>query len=129
MPKGSEIGDKIVIATVKGDIHDIGKNIVRVLLENFGFEVIDLGRDVNPKSVVDATLESGAKFVALSALMTTTLPAMEETVKLLREKCPDTKVMVGGAVLNQEYADAIGADIYAPDAMAAVRAAQSVFGK
>ena len=129
MPKGSEIGDKIVIATVKGDIHDIGKNIVRVLLENFGFEVVDLGRDVNPEAVVAATMESGARFVALSALMTTTLPAMEETVKLLREKCPETKVMVGGAVLNQEYAAAIGADIYAPDAMAAVRAAQSVFGK
>ena len=74
-------------------------------------------------------LDSGEKFVALSALMTTTLPAMEETVKLLREKCPDAKIMVGGAVLNKEYADAIGADIYAPDAMAAVRAAQSVFGK
>ena len=129
MPKGSEVGDKIVIATVKGDIHDIGKNIVRVLLENFGFEVIDLGRDVNPEKVVDVTLESGAKFVALSALMTTTLPAMEETVKLLREKCPDAKIMVGGAVLNEEYAKEIGADIYAPDAMAAVRAAQSVFGK
>ena len=129
MPKGSEVGDKIVIATVKGDIHDIGKNIVRVLLENFGFEVIDLGRDVSSEKVVETVLESGAKFVALSALMTTTLPAMEETVKLLREKCPDVKIMVGGAVLNKEYADAIGADIYAPDAMAAVRAAQSVFGK
>ena len=129
MPKGSEVGDKIVIATVKGDIHDIGKNIVRVLLENFGFEVIDLGRDVSSEKVVETVLDSGAKFVALSALMTTTLPAMEETVKLLREKCPDVKIMVGGAVLNKEYADAIGADIYAPDAMAAVRAAQSVFGK
>ena len=118
-----------MIDTVKGYIHDIGKNIVRVILENFGFEVIYLGRDVNPERVVDVTLESGAKFVALSALMTTTLSAMEETVKLLREKCPDTKIMVGGAVLNEEYAKEIGADIYAPDAMAAVRAAQSVFLK
>ena len=129
MPKSSDSGKKIIIATVKGDIHDIGKNIVKVLLENFGFDVVDLGRDVPPNKVLSATVEHSAKFVGLSALMTTTLPAMEETVKLIKENCPDTKIMVGGAVLTPEYANMIGADIYAADAMEAVRAAQSVFGK
>ena len=118
---------RIVLATVKGDIHDIGKNIVKVLLENFGFDVIDLGKDVPSVEVVDTVRESGAGLVCLSALMTTTVPAMAETIKLLREFCPNVKVMVGGAVLTQEYADMIGADAYSPDAMGAVRYAQELF--
>lgn len=116
----------IVIATVKGDIHDIGKNIVALLLENYGFRVIDLGKDVEPQTVVDAAIKNRAAIVGLSALMTTTVPAMANTVALLREKAPSIKIMVGGAVLNQEYADSIGADAYAPDAMGAVRYAESV---
>jgi 5-methyltetrahydrofolate--homocysteine methyltransferase len=111
----------IVIATVKGDIHDIGKNIVKLLLENYGFNVVDLGRDVAPSIIVDKVVELNAPFVALSALMTTTVPAMEETIKLLRISAPFAKVVVGGAVLTQEYADMIGADAYAKDAMGAVR--------
>ena len=129
MPKANDGGNKIIIATVKGDIHDIGKNIVKVLLENFGFDVIDLGRDVPPEKVLMAAKENNAALVGLSALMTTTLPAMEETIKLIRENLEDTKIMVGGAVLTPEYANMIGADIYAADAMEAVRAAQRVFGK
>lgn len=120
---------KIVIATVLGDIHDIGKNIVKVLLENYGYDVIDLGKDVAPETVLQKVLESNAKLVGLSALMTTTVVAMEDTIKLLKDKAPDTKVIVGGAVLTQEYADMIGADYYAKDAMSAVRFAQSVFGE
>ena len=116
----------IVIATVKGDIHDIGKNIVKLLLENYGFEVIDLGRDVPAAEVVDAVRAHGAKLVGLSALMTTTLPAMKETVRLLHELTPDVKVVVGGAVLNLEYAEKIGADKYAPEAIDTVRYAESV---
>ena len=111
----------IVLATVKGDIHDIGKNIVRLLLENYGFTVVDLGKDVPPEKIVEAALESGAPVIGLSALMTTTVPAMEETIRLAREKAPGVKVMVGGAVLTQAYADSIGADAYSPDAMGAVR--------
>ena len=111
----------VVIATVKGDIHDIGKNIVKLLLENYGFCVVDLGRDVPPSVIVDKVLELKAPVVALSALMTTTVPAMEETIKLLRAAAPCVKVVVGGAVLTQEYADMIGADAYAKDAMGAVR--------
>ena len=118
----------VVIATVKGDIHDIGKNIVKLLLENYGFCVVDLGRDVPPEAVVAAVKAHGARLVGLSALMTTTVPAMEETVKLLRERAPECRVMVGGAVLTQEYADRIGADHYAKDAMSGVRYAESVFG-
>jgi 5-methyltetrahydrofolate--homocysteine methyltransferase len=117
---------KIVMATVKGDIHDIGKNIVKTLLENYGFEVIDLGRDVPPERVVEATKTSGAQMVGLSALMTTTVPSMAETIKLLREDCPSVKVAVGGAVLNKDYADAIGADKYCKDAMETVRYAESL---
>lgn len=120
---------KIVLATVKGDIHDIGKNIVGTLLENYGFEVIDLGRDVPPESVAEAALETGALIVGLSALMTTTLPSMEETIALLREKAPAVKILVGGAVLTREYADKIGADGYAKDGMGAVRYAESVYAK
>ena len=112
---------KFVIATVKGDIHDIGKNIVKLLLENYGFDVEDLGRDVPPETVLEAVKSTGAKLVGLSALMTTTVPAMEETIKLLRKEAPDVRIVVGGAVLTQEYADKIGADHYAKDAMATVR--------
>lgn len=112
---------KFVIATVHGDIHDIGKNIVKLILENYGFDVCDLGKDVPPETVVDAVVELNAPLVGLSALMTTTVPAMEETIKLLRKKAPWAKAVVGGAVLTQEYADSIGADYYAKDAMATVR--------
>ena len=118
--------EKIVLATVKGDIHDIGKNIVKVLLENYSFDVIDLGKDVPPEEVVDAVIKNNVKLVGLSALMTTTVVSMEETIKLLRKKVPDCKVMVGGAVLNQEYSDMIGADFYGKDAMQSVYYAQEV---
>ncbi len=117
---------KIVIATVKGDIHDIGKNIVKVLLENYDFDVLDLGKDVPPETVVDAAKREGAPLVGLSALMTTTVPAMEDTIKLLRKELPGCRVVVGGAVLTQEYADMIGADKYAKDAMETVRYAESL---
>lgn len=117
---------KFVIATVHGDIHDIGKNIVKLILENYGFEVYDLGRDVPPEDVVKAVVEQHAPLVGLSALMTTTVPAMEETIKLLRKEAPWAKVLVGGAVLTQEYADQIGADFYGKDAMATVRYATQV---
>lgn len=126
IPSGENKKGKIIIATVKGDIHDIGKNIVKVLLENYGYEVIDLGKDVAPEKVVDAVETGGAKLVGLSALMTTTVPAMEETIKLLREKAPECKVMVGGAVMTEEYAAMIGADSYGTDAMSAVRFAEKV---
>ena len=112
---------KIVIATVKGDVHDIGKNIVKVLLENYGFSVIDLGKDVPPEKVVETVCREDAQLVGLSALMTTTVVNMKETIQQLREKTPEVKVMVGGAVLTQEYADSIGADFYGKDAMASVR--------
>ena len=118
----------VVIATVKGDIHDIGKNIVKVLLENYGFDVIDLGKDVPPETVVEAVQQSGARLVGLSALMTTTVASMEETIKQLREKVPGCKVMVGGAVLTPEYADMIGADYYAKDAMQSVHYAEKISG-
>ena len=114
-----------VIATVEGDIHDIGKNIVKLLLENYGFNVIDLGKDVPPEKIVEKVLLFHAPLVGLSALMTTTVPAMEETIRLLKEKAPWCKIVVGGAVLTQEYADKIGADKYAKDAMETVRYAES----
>ena len=117
---------KIIIATVKGDIHDIGKNIVKVLLENYDFEVIDLGKDVPPEKIVETAIKENAKLVGLSALMTTTVPAMEETITLLKEKYPSCKSVVGGAVLTQEYADMIKADKYAKDAMEAVRYAETL---
>ena len=117
----------IVIATVKGDIHDIGKNIVKVLLENYGYDVIDLGKDVPPETVVEAVKESHAPLVGLSALMTTTVESMEETIKQLRREVPECKVMVGGAVLTQEYADMIGADFYGKDAMQSVYYAERLF--
>lgn len=121
-------GLSVVIATVKGDIHDIGKNIVRLLLENYGFEVLDLGKDVEPARILDAARERSASLVCLSALMTTTLPAMEETVRLLHDALPQCKVAVGGAVLNGEYAHRMGADFYSADAMGAVRYAESLSG-
>ena len=121
------IKGQVILATVKGDIHDIGKNIVKVMLENYGYDVIDLGKDVPPEVIVDTALEKDIRLVGLSALMTTTVVSMEETIKLLREKKPDTKVVVGGAVMTQEYADQIGADAYAKDAMATVRYADSIF--
>ena len=130
MDKSGEVQEKkgtIVIATVKGDIHDIGKNIVKVLLENYSFDVIDLGKDVPPEKIVDTVLEKKAPLAGLSALMTTTVVSMEETIRQLREKAPECRVMVGGAVLNQEYADMIGADFYGKDAMQSVHYAQKVF--
>ena len=128
MPTGTA-GSKcsIVLATVKGDIHDIGKNIVKLLLENYGFDVHDLGRDAAPEVIAEKTVALHAPIVGLSALMTTTVPAMEETIRLLRKTAPWCRVMVGGAVLNPEYAAAIGADFYAKDAMEAVRCADQIY--
>ncbi|MBR5280853.1 MAG: homocysteine S-methyltransferase family protein [Clostridia bacterium] len=120
--------NKVILATVKGDIHDIGKNIVRVLLESYGFQVIDLGRDVAPDAIVQSALENGCKIVGLSALMTTTVPAMEETIALLHKADPSMRIMVGGAVLTPEYATQIGADFYGRDAMEAVHIVQTFYG-
>ena len=125
--KSSESKAKIIIATVKGDIHDIGKNIVKTLLENYGFEMIDLGKDVDPELILKTVKEQNIKLVGLSALMTTTVVNMEETIKLLRDNGADCKVMVGGAVLTQEYADMIGADFYSKDAMGSVRYANDLY--
>ncbi len=119
---------RIILATVKGDIHDIGKNIVKTLLENYGFDVIDLGKDVAPETIVDRAKSEGVTLVGMSALMTTTTEAMAETVRLLRKEIPEVKTVVGGAVLTKEYADMIGATFYAKDAMDTVRFAQSFFG-
>jgi len=124
--KDSESKGRIVIATVKGDIHDIGKNIVKTLLENYGFDMIDLGKDVAPELILKTVQENDIKLVGLSALMTTTVVYMEETIKLLRENHASCKVMVGGAVLTQEYADMIGADYYSKDAMGSVRYANEL---
>lgn len=123
------IKGKIILATVKGDIHDIGKNIVKVMLENYGYEVIDLGKDVDPQVIVDKALQENVSLVGLSALMTTTVPSMEKTIQLLHQYKPDTKVVVGGAVLTEEYAHKIHADHYAKDAMATVRYADGLFVK
>lgn len=119
---------KIILATVKGDIHDIGKNIVKVLLQNYNYDVIDLGKDVAPETIVDTARREDVTLVGLSALMTTTVPSMEETIRLLRAACPGCRVMVGGAVLTTEYARQIGADFYGADAMASVRYAEELFG-
>lgn len=119
----------IILATVKGDIHDIGKNIVKVLLENYDFTVIDLGKDVPPEAIVERCVQDHVLLIGLSALMTTTVPSMEETIKQLKEKAPWAKVCVGGAVMTQEYADMIHADFYGKDAMATVKYAQSVFAE
>lgn len=122
----AKTGYPVVIATVHGDIHDIGKNIVKLLLENYGFAVTDLGKDVPPERIVETVVRLNAPLCGLSALMTTTVPAMEETIRQLRGAAPDCRIMVGGAVLNEEYAARIGADFYGSDAMEAVRYAERV---
>ena len=119
---------KIVLATVQGDIHDIGKNIVKVVLENYGYTVIDLGRDVPPETVVETAVRENAKLVGLSALMTTTVASMAETIALLRRSGHDCRIMVGGAVLTEEYAEQIGADFYAKDAKQSADIAKRVLG-
>ena len=118
----------VAICTVKGDIHDIGKNIVKMLLENYGYDVVDMGRDVDPQAFCDAVVEKHIRLAGLSALMTATVPAMQETISLLRDQAPWCKVMVGGAVLNPEYAQMVGADYYAKDAAASARIAAEVLG-
>ncbi|MFW5961871.1 MAG: dihydropteroate synthase, partial [bacterium] len=118
---------KIVMATVKGDVHDIGKNIVKTVLENYGYQIIDLGRNVNIKEVVKAVAENDIKLLGLSALMTTTVKNMEKTITAVREAAPKTKIMVGGAVLTADYADMIEADFYARDAKEAVEIARKIF--
>ncbi len=123
----SESRGRVVLATVKGDVHDIGKNIVKTLLENYGFEVIDLGKDVEYEAVADAAVKYNVRLVGLSALMTTTLKSMEETIKLLRERGVSCKIVVGGAVLTPEYAKKIGADYYAKDAKETVDIAKQVY--
>lgn len=129
MPAGEVVDKgKICVATVKGDIHDIGKNIVKMLLDNYGYTVFDLGRDVDPQAVLDCVRERNIKLVGLSALMTTTVANMEETIKLLHAEVPDVKIIVGGAVLTPEYAKQIGADYYAKDAAESARIAEEVFG-
>ena len=115
----------MILATVEGDVHDIGKNIVRVMLESYGFEVLDLGKNVKAETVLDAVQREGIHLVGLSALMTTTVPAMERTIALLRREAPECLIAVGGAVLTAELARSIGADFYAHDAMDAVRFAQA----
>ena len=127
--EGSASKGRIVLATVKGDVHDIGKNIVKVILENYGFEVIDLGRDVPVETVVNTVREKNVHLVGLSALMTTTLKSMEETIAALHEAGLDCKIMVGGAVLTPEYAEKIGADWYAKDAKQSADIAKKFFGE
>lgn len=127
--KKDSVSEKpVILATVKGDIHDIGKNIVKVVLESYGFNVADLGKDVAPQKVCDAIASTGANLVGLSALMTTTVPAMEETIALIRQTHPDVKVVVGGAVLTEEYASVIGAHYYAADAMDTAKIARLLYG-
>lgn len=127
MPKSEDSKKcKFVLATVKGDIHDIGKNIVKLLLENYGFDVIDLGKDVPSEKIADAVIKNNAPLVGLSALMTTTVPSMKEAVKLIKEKAPYCKTVVGGAVLTKDYAEKIGADKYSADAMETVRYAEQI---
>ncbi len=124
---GGESRGEVILATVKGDIHDIGKNIVKVLLESYGFLVYDLGRDVAPDTILKKAKDTGCTLVGLSALMTTTVPAMADTIELLHKEVPDAKIVVGGAVLNKEYADMINADFYAADAMETVHIAESFY--
>jgi 5-methyltetrahydrofolate--homocysteine methyltransferase len=119
----------VILATVKGDIHDIGKNIVALMLQNYGFDVIDLGKDVPAEAILDAAQERNIKIVGLSALMTTTVPAMEETISLLKKNAPHIKIMVGGAVLTADFAARIGADFYAADGMGAVHVVKEFFKK
>ena len=123
----TESKGKIIVATVKGDIHDIGKNIVKVILENYGYDVIDLGRDVAPEEILETTKRENVKLVGLSALMTTTLPAMQDTINLLKD-LDNVKVMVGGAVLTEDYSKQIGADYYSKDAKMSVDIAKKVLG-
>ena len=118
----------IVIATVEGDIHDIGKNIVKVILENYGYDIIDLGKDVPPQVVADAVVENDVKLLGLSALMTTTLPAMVKSIELVKAAAPDCRIMVGGAVLTEDYAMQIGADYYVKDAKASADVAKEILG-
>ena len=120
---------KIVLATVKGDVHDIGKNIVKTILENYGYTVIDLGKDVPPEKVVEAAREHQVKLVGLSALMTTTVASMEETISQIRAAGLDCKVMVGGAVLTEDFAMQIGADYYSKDAKQSADIAKMIFGE
>lgn len=127
-PAAAEDGRKVVLATVRGDVHDIGKNIVKVLMQNDGFSVIDLGKDVAPEQVLKAVREHDARLVGLSALMTTTVPAMRETIDLLHRFAPDVPIIVGGAVLTASYAEQIGADGYGKDAMASLRLARKYLG-
>jgi 5-methyltetrahydrofolate--homocysteine methyltransferase len=127
MPSGeSATRCRVVLATVKGDIHDIGKNIVKLILENYGFSVTDLGKDVPAERIAEEVLRLNAEVLGLSALMTTTLPAMAESVRLVKDKAPSCKIMVGGAVLTEEYAKQIGADFYGMDALSAVKFVESV---
>ena len=123
-----EVKGRVILATVKGDVHDIGKNIVKTLLENYGFDVVDLGKDVAPEVIAETAQREDISLVGLSALMTTTVPYMEETIRLLRTEKPGCCVMVGGAVLTADYARQIGADFYGKDAMSTVRYAEEVFG-
>lgn len=128
VPVAPEASDRaIIVATVQGDIHDIGKNIVKMLLENYGFPVVDLGRDVAPEAILGTARDTGARLIGLSALMTTTVGAMERTIRLVHDQLPDVAVMVGGAVITQEFADQIGADFYAKDAAASARIASAFF--
>ncbi len=127
--KDSDSSKSVVLATVKGDIHDIGKNIVKVLLESYGFTVYDLGRDVDEEKVLEEAQKKNCRLIGLSALMTTTVPSMEKTIKLLHEKLPDSRIMVGGAVLTDEYAKMINADFYAKDAMESVKIAEKYYSK
>jgi 5-methyltetrahydrofolate--homocysteine methyltransferase len=128
-PEGESRGDKIILATVKGDIHDIGKNIVKLLMQNYGFDVIDLGRDVPEDLIVKTAIEQNIRLVGLSALMTTTVVSMENTIRALRASGHECSVIVGGAVLNPEYAKMIGADFYGKDALSSVAYAKEFFGK
>ena len=127
MPEAAVKGDPIVVATVEGDVHDIGKNIAATVLENYGYDVVDLGKNVGAKDIVAAIKRSGAKLCGLSALMTTTVPNMKSAIELIRKECADTAIMVGGAVLTQDYARTIGADYYCKDAAADVKIAAHVY--
>ena len=118
---------RIILATVQGDIHDIGKNIVRILLENYGFDVLDLGKDVAPEKIVETAKREQISLIGLSALMTTTVANMATTVRMLKEEIPQCRVMVGGAALTEEYAASMKADFYSKDAMGAVRYAEQFF--
>ena len=119
---------KLIVATVKGDIHDIGKNIVKTILENYGYTVLDLGRDVSPETIAETAVRENVRLIGLSALMTTTLGSMEQTIRALRESGHACKIWVGGAVLTPEYASQMGADYYARDAKESVGIAREVLG-